>query len=152
MEVFYDELAEITQAQIDYVLTKFKPNSRILWMSTSAPARAAHEETEVKTIAAAALESLKRNAVSTREIVTDHIGGQWDPTISHGRRKLGHNPSWVKVSDVDAVLVDVSDIRTQVKKLLADICADGGEERFISDGYDAHEAIVDGVVAIIESL
>ncbi len=44
------------------------------------------------------------------------------------------------------------ELRERVKQLLADICADGGEERFISDGYEAHDAIVEGVVAIVAAL
>lgn len=43
---------------------------------------------------------------STREIVTDRLGAEWAAFEGVGLRSLGHNPSWVKVVDVERVLAE----------------------------------------------
>lgn len=45
---------------------------------------------------------VQRQAHSTREIVIDYYGG---PRYGAGPRTLGHNPSWVKVADLEQALV-----------------------------------------------
>lgn len=40
---------------------------------------------------------------STREIVMDH-DGPLSAGHGHGRKRLGHNPSWVKVTDIEVLL------------------------------------------------
>jgi hypothetical protein len=64
-----------------------------------------HEATQQTAALEAALRQLVTQAHSTREIVRDHIGGTWDPHISYGPRKLGHNPSWVNVAYLDRLLL-----------------------------------------------